>query len=279
MTTIAARLPKINWNQDFKRHWNGGNPAATHAFNALSFLFPQAERFFVEVVREVAAGIDLEANPELREEVNGFIAQELTHARQHTHYNAVLRRQGYDNVAEALVASLQEHANRNFTTLTKLAAVCAYEHYTAILGNYVLCNPEVLRSAQPDMALIWGWHGAEETEHKSVCFDLYQAAGGRWLRRITIYLLVTANFNRMFWRLYCSQLHRDGCFKPSRFPGTLGQALRFFFGWRGVGWHLLGYGVQYLSWRFHPWRQDNREELLEWLSANHARLRHLNGER
>ena len=191
----------------------------------------------------------------------------------------MLRRQGYENVAAPLVARLQERANRHFTTLTKLAVVCAYEHYTAILGNYVLCNPQVLRAAQPDMALIWGWHGAEETEHKSVCFDLYRAAGGRWLRRVTIYLLVTANFHRMFWRLYCSQLHRDGCFKPSRFPGTVGQVLRFLFGWRGVGWHLFGYGVAYVSWHFHPWRQDNRGKLLEWLSVNDARLRRLSRER
>jgi len=93
MTSIAARVPRINWNKDFKRHWNGGNPAATHAFNALSFLFPQAERFFVEVVREAAVGVDLESDPELREAIKGFIAQELIHSRQHAHYNAVLGRQ------------------------------------------------------------------------------------------------------------------------------------------------------------------------------------------
>jgi predicted metal-dependent hydrolase len=245
----------------------------------LSFLFPQAEQFFVEVVREVALQVDLQSIPELREGINGFVAQESIHSRQHTYYNAVLRRQGYDNVAEALITRLQEHARRHFSPLTKLAVVCAYEHYTAILGNYILCNPEILKSAQPDMALIWGWHGAEETEHKSVCFDLYRVAGGRWLRRIAIYLLVTANFNRMFWRLYFTQLHRDGCFKPSRFFATLTHVLRFFFGRRAVGWHLCAYGIQYLSPHFHPWRRDNREKLREWLSANHTRLRQLNRER
>ncbi len=277
--TIAARVPKIDWSQGFNRHWNGGNPTVTHAFNALSFLFPQAERFFIEVVREVTASVDLESNPALGEGIEGFIAQESIHSHQHAHYNAVLRRQGYENVAEALVARLQEHSRLHFSPLTKLAVVCAYEHYTAILGNYILCNPQVLQQAQPDMALIWGWHGAEETEHKSVCFDLYRAAGGGWLRRIVFFSLVTANFTRMFGRLYFSLLHRDECFKPPRFLGTVGQALRFFFSQRGVGWHIIGNGLRYLGPQFHPWQQDNRGKLHAWLSANHTRLRQVDHER
>jgi predicted metal-dependent hydrolase len=273
MSTIAARVPEIDWSVDFDRHWNGGNPPATHAFNALSFLFPEAEKYFVEVVREVAAAVELEADPTFAGQVKGFVAQESIHRQQHVHYNAVLRRQGYRNVAERMVSRLQEESRRYFSPLTKLAVVCAYEHYTAILGNYILCHPQVLEAAQPHMALIWGWHGAEETEHKAVCFDLYRAAGGGWLRRVGVFLLVTANFNVMFGRLYFSLLHHDGCLKPARLLATLCEALRFFFGRRGVGWHLVGHGLRYLSPRFHPWRQDNRGKLNAWLSANQARLR------
>ena len=273
MTSISARTPEIDWSRGFNRHWNDGNPAATHAFNALSFLFPQAERFFIEVVRKAVAGIDLGVNPPLGGAVRGFIAQESNHSRQHAHYNAVLRRQGYENVAEALIARLQAQSTRHFSTLTQLAIVCAYEHYTAILGNYILCNPRVLKSAPADMALIWGWHGAEETEHKAVCFDLYRAAGGGWLRRVILFILVTANFTRMFGRLYFSLLHRDGCLKPARLLRTVGQALRFFFNRSGVGWHLIGFGFHYLDPRFHPWRQDNRGKLNAWLAANQTRLR------
>lgn len=52
MTTLTARVPIVDWSQGFDRHWNGGNAAATHAFNTLSFLFPQGERFFIEVARK-----------------------------------------------------------------------------------------------------------------------------------------------------------------------------------------------------------------------------------
>ena len=66
MTTITARIPQVDWSKGFERHWNGGDPAVTHAFNALSFLFPQAEKFFIEVAREVARRIATDGNPELQ---------------------------------------------------------------------------------------------------------------------------------------------------------------------------------------------------------------------
>lgn len=272
MTTIFASVPQIDWTHGFDRHWNGGIPAVTHAFNALSFLFPQAERFFIEVAREVVRGLDTRT-PELECAVNGFMAQESTHAHQHHHYNTILESQGFANVVQSFVHRLQDQSRRDFSPLTRLAIVCGYEHYTAILGNFVLTNPQVLRSAESDMALIWGWHAAEETEHKAVCFDLYQAAGGGWFRRDLVFLLVTLNFSLMFGRLYASLLSRDGCLTPSRLLRTLRQAMSFFFGLSGIAWHLMGYGVRYLSPWFHPWNHDNRSKLQAWLSAHQYRLR------
>lgn len=273
MTTMTARIPKIDWNQGFERHWNGGNPAATHAFNALSFLFPQAERFFVQIAREVIASLDTTDNPELADAVQGFIAQESTHSHQHSQYNAILEAQGFENVVHDYVEKFQERSRRDFSPLTNLAIVCGYEHYTAILGNYVLSNPGVLKTAVPEMALIWGWHSAEEVEHKAVCFDLYRAAGGSSLKRILVYVFITLNFSYMFGRLYSSMLYRDGCLKPSRLLKTSWQSLKFFYGRTGVMWHMLFHGFRYLSPWFHPWNQDNRNKLNNWLSTHATRLR------
>ena len=272
MTAISARVPQVDWDKGFDRHWNGGNPVVTHTFNALSFLFPQAERFFIDVAREVFHRLDTTGNPGLAQAVTRFIAQESTHSHHHTQYNAILEKQGFENVVYRFVCRLQERTHRDFSSLTKLAIVCGYEHYTAILGNYILSNPQVLKPASPDMALVWGWHCAEETEHKAVCFDLYQAAGGGWLRRVLVFFLVTLNFSRMFGGLYFSLLHRDGCLRPSKLGETAQQSLRFFFGRSGVIWDLLLHGFRYLSPWFHPWDQDNRSKLQTWLSVNQARL-------
>jgi len=271
-TMINARVPRIDWSKGFPRRWNADNAAATHAFNAVSFLFPQGERYFIDVAREVARGVDWARDPELARAVAGFIGQESMHARQHSQYNAVLERQGFANIVHAYIARLEAIGNRHFSPLTRLAVVCAYEHFTAILGNFILRNPEVLAAAAPDMALVWGWHSAEETEHKAVCFDLYRRAGGGWLRRSLAFALVCLNFNVLFWSLYFNMLHRDSCLAPSRLAATAAQSARFFFGATGVLWHLLFYSLSYFSPRFHPWNQDNRRELQDWLRVNAPRL-------
>ncbi|HEX8987865.1 MAG TPA: metal-dependent hydrolase [Rhodocyclaceae bacterium] len=273
MIPITPRMPEIDWGATFARHWLGGSPARTHGFNALSFLFPQAERFFIEVAREVMAEMEGRVEPKLRRAVMAFIVQEATHTRQHGQYNAILRAQGYENVVYRFVEDLQEESRRHASPLTRLAVVCGYEHYTAILGNYVLSDPSVLASAEPRMALIWGWHSAEETEHKGVCFDLYRAAGGGWLRRVLVFLLVTVNFNVMYFRLYLSLLRRDGRLRPRSLAHTASDSIRFFFGPHGVGWQLLLHGVRYLRPSFHPWQHDNREKLARWLAANREQLR------
>jgi predicted metal-dependent hydrolase len=273
MASITARIPQIDWDKGFDRNWYGGNAAATHAFNALSFLFPQGERFFIDVAHEVARTLDLTNDPDLGKAIKGFIAQESVHNYQHTRYNEVLQAQGFENVTHKYVLRLQERSRRSVSPLARLAVVAAYEHYTAVLGNYILSNPQVLEPAQPDMALVWGWHSAEETEHKAACFDLYRAAGGGWVRRVLVFLLVTMNFCLMFNRLYLSLLWRDGCLRSDRILKTIGQALQFFFGRSGVGWYLVRDGLRYLSPSFHPWNQDNRKKMQSWLAANQAKLR------
>jgi len=270
---VTARVPIIDWHSGFDRHWNGGDPPATHAFNALSFLFPDAERFFIEVVREVLPQVQLVRRNDLESAVKVFIAQESAHSQQHAQYNAVLEQQGYENVVATFVTALQRQSRERSSPLTRLAIVCAYEHFTAILGNFLLGRPQVLSSAPSAMALVWGWHSAEETEHKAVCFDLYQAAGGGWLRRVVAFLAATLYFNLMFSRLYVSMLKRDGCFHRKNLITTMAQSCRFFFGFSGVGWHLIRYGFHYLSPTFHPWRQDNRGKLRDWLDANRHNLR------
>jgi predicted metal-dependent hydrolase len=254
----------VDWGAGFARHWNGGDPVATHFFNALSFLFPRGERFFVEQAR--AFGGD-------RPEVRGFVAQEAIHARQHALYNTVLEAQGYENVSDDLARRLEERAYRVFAPLTRLAVVCAYEHYTAALGDFVLRDPRALEQAPPQMQLIWGWHAAEETEHKDVCFDLYRAAGGGWRRRVLVFMLVTMNFSRLFWRLYLDLLRRDGCFSGSRFLPTVCTMLRVLIGTGGVGWPMLGAIARYFSPWFHPWQRNNRAAMQAWLERNQSRLR------
>lgn len=75
------------------RHWNGGDAFKTHLFDAMSVLFPDGERFFIDSVRQFRDRID---DPVLNEQIRGFIGQEGHHSREHLEYSQRLCDLGYD---------------------------------------------------------------------------------------------------------------------------------------------------------------------------------------
>jgi predicted metal-dependent hydrolase len=273
MSSITARVPIVDWNKGFHKHWNGGDVSATHAFDVLSFMFPQGEKFFIKVAKEVSQQNKALLTQSLKEDLQEFILQEAMHTGYHESYNQILQQHGYKNGAYNFIEYLDRMAKKYLAPIHKLAIVCAWEHYTAILGGYLLKNPMVLNNAPLQMRLIWHWHAAEETEHKAVCFDLYKQVGGSWLMRVSAFLQVSINFILIFSCLYCSMLWRDGSFRVKRLPKTLYQSARFFWGRKGVGWYVLVHGLKYLSPHFHPWQQNNKDLLQAWLAENDHHLK------
>src|SRR5271165_1118611 len=75
------------------RDWYRGDLHLTTFWNALSLLFPEGERFFVESVRRYKDRID---DPALREAVDAFIGQEAMHGKAHRAFNELVRSRGLD---------------------------------------------------------------------------------------------------------------------------------------------------------------------------------------
>lgn len=273
MSNIQPRVPDIDWSKGFDPHWCNGSPAITHWFNAVSFMFPVGEQYFHETAREVAKSIDLSNNPRLAQEVRDFTVQESMHAAQHRQYNKVLAAQGFENVVEPSIVWWINMGLRFLSPLTNLAAVCAYEHYTAILAEHMLGTPAKWMKSAPDMALFWGWHAAEETEHKAVCFDLYVAAGGGWLRRASMFIAVSFTFYFLFFmRAYLYLLRKDRELRPQK-RGTTVTLKHASFALRGPVGFAFAAVMDYLRPGFHPWQRDNRALMEAWLRNNEARLR------
>ena len=273
MAEITARIPNIDWDKGFERHWNGGDPVSTHFFNALSFSFPQGERLFIDVVRRASRHPDLQISDELRKDIKCFIMQEALHTKHHEYYNNILEEQGYKNIIYDLVEKMNDKANKHLSSLSQLAVVSAYEHYTAIMSDYLLSNPWLLEKSPKPMLLIWLWHAVEETEHKAVCYDLYVQAGGGFFRRIFYFAIVSVGFVASFYYLYFSMLKRDGWCKIKALPRTLFRLSKLLFGRKGLGWHLLLHSLKYFSPTFHPWDDDNKELREKWLNENNASLK------
>lgn len=273
MSSITPRVPLIDWSKGFDRHWCGDSAAMTHWYNAMSFLFPYGENFFRDTVLEVSKTLDLSAQPELQRAVRDFVAQESLHAAQHEHYNAVLAAQGFDNVAEHSMRWWRTFAERFLSPLSRLAVVCTYEHYTAVLAENLLSSPKRWMQKSPDMALFWGWHAAEEAEHKAVAFDVYQAAGGGWLRRVFWFFMASLGLNVLFFgRQYLYMMRKDGSMRVQKVAATVGSkhARRAFLG--PVGFDVRA-ALSFVRPSFHPWQRDNRAPMQAWFKANEARLR------
>ena len=54
----------------------------------------------------------------------------------------------------------------------------AFEHFTAIISSVLLEHPELFDETHPDLRAMLYWHFVEETEHKSVSYDVFVDASG-----------------------------------------------------------------------------------------------------
>ena len=89
---IKPRQPEFALPSPWLRHWHGGDAFKSHFFDAMSLLFPDGERFFIDAVR---AYRDQVTDPQQQAQIRGFIGQEAHHSREHQHYSEALRESGY----------------------------------------------------------------------------------------------------------------------------------------------------------------------------------------
>lgn len=189
--TIKARATRFDLT-DTPSHWVPGHPYATHTLDTMHAVLPPAERWFVDVYRDALPYV---TDDTLRDDVLGFIAQETTHAKAHDRGLEHLARHGIDVRREVAWADrarerLRARGKRLPASVQRrllhaeLAAIAAGEHYTAFLGDWILDSPQLdLIGADPVMLDLLRWHGAEEVEHRSVAFDLYQHVHGGYVLR------------------------------------------------------------------------------------------------
>lgn len=263
MTTLVVRRLLIDLEKPFDRHWCGGDAFRTALLNALSMSFPFGEQFFIDSVRNGFKALPPERQEQFREEVQGFVGQEATHRRVHGLFNAHLEKQGLVNGweprARKRLKLLEGEDARHWVAIT-----AANEHFTAILADWLLRNHDVLDGSDERFKTMWLWHSAEESEHKSTAFDLYQALGGtyewriKWFRRTTVFFLSDA------LRQTISNLRQDGTlWKWS----TWKNAADFLFGKRGLIRQTYRPWREYLRRDFHP-NQHESGLSRRWLEDN-----------
>lgn len=240
-------------------HVSGG-PIFTAFLNTFSIVLPVGERFFINSVRVYRDDI---SDPELKKAVTAFIGQEAMHGREHEEYNAALFARApiapkFEKFVLGLLNGVSKYAPKSFG----LSATIALEHFTALLADSVLSIPEVTEGADPKYTALWKWHALEETEHKAVAFDVWEAVMGKGFRAYSIrsFGLVTATI--IFWTLVVPVM-----LEVIRTEGKLSDTkgwknfFRYTFGDIGILRKQLGNYFDYFRPDFHPWDHDNREYL------------------
>lgn len=258
---IKARQPSITLPHPWLRHWHGDNAFKSHFFDAMSLLFPDGERFFIDSVRHFR---DQAADPLLQKQIGGFIGQEAHHSREHDRYSEALRHSGYDlDYLERRLKRRLAFVRKHLPPKVHLASTVAVEHFTAIMADAILQNPHWLAGAEPSMAKLWRWHALEESEHKAVAFDLYQqVCGSVWLRRRAM-LHSTLYFTLDTFKGLVHMLKRDGLLWNWR---VWRDGLAWLWGSRGILRPLVRTYLDFYKRDFHPWQHDNMQVILQYRS-------------
>jgi uncharacterized protein len=263
MTELVVRRLLVDMQSPIARHWCGGDAFRTAFFNALSMSFPVGEQFFIDSVRAGFQALPPEQQARFEHEIQGFVGQEATHRRLHGLFNEHLERQGLVNAWAPRSIERQKQL-QGMDPRAGVAITAAYEHFTALLADWLLRHPQALGDTEPRLATMWLWHSAEESEHKSTAFDLYRALGGDHEWRVTWFRRITTVFLRDVIGQTLRNLWRDGSFWHWR---TWTGAARFLFGREGLIRCVYRPWRAYLGADFHPSQQDS-SEARRWLAEH-----------
>jgi predicted metal-dependent hydrolase len=265
MTELVVRRLLIDLQTPFAARWCGGDAFRSAFFNALSMSFPVGEQYFIDSVRRGLQALPDDKRQDLAPEVQAFIGQEATHRRLHSLFNAHLEQQGLHNgIAARAAARIRRQAG--YDLRNHVAGTAATEHFTALFADWLLRHPEVLDGAEPRLKLLWQWHSAEESEHRSTAFDVYQRLGGSHLWRVRVFRYVSVVFLVDVLLQTLHNLWRGGSWWHAR---------TWLSGWRvlmsrdGLLRGNFGGWRAYTDRGFHPRQLDDRLSR-EWLQA-HAR--------
>ncbi|MEM7541644.1 MAG: metal-dependent hydrolase [Pseudomonadota bacterium] len=182
---ITIRAFNFEFPDDLDPNWVPDNPARSHLFNGLSLTMPYLEPYLIksnQAAMKALADID---EPRLLEDMRGFNGQEARHYQCHRKMNELLKSNGYAELAEVeekMQASFERLAKRNLRT--QLAYNAGFECMTNGFTTWLINKRRKLfLNASPHISSFWLMHMVEETEHKTVAYDVYMAYSGAFWPR------------------------------------------------------------------------------------------------
>jgi len=199
------RKVRFDWSHT-PVHWVPGDPFSTHMLNVFHLLLPACERWFIQAISEAEPLVD---DPKLKAAIKPFIEQESWHAWAHQMVLQHLAEQGIDTtpytdkLQEWLSKLGKQHPGwptvlQRWSLYRRLAVAAALEPFNTALGQWLIQNRALdCAGADQTMLDLLRWHGAEEIEHRSLVFDVYQNVCGNYAVRALTMFSTAPTFS--FW--------------------------------------------------------------------------------
>jgi predicted metal-dependent hydrolase len=275
---LQSRAVAFDWT-DLPVHYLPQEPFATHFCNVMHLVQPAGEEFIVDVFKKA---LPLIRDDQLRLDVQGFIAQENMHSQSHAGVAAHLCASGIDispftdQVRWLFAIVLGDRPRwskrrQDGWLLDRVSLVAAIEHYTAIMGDWILNTPQLdALGGNPVMLDLLRWHGAEEVEHKAVAFDVMKHLQAGYFRQVRTQIIVTSLMPVLWARGIRFMYSVD----PDLPPGTKPRWRDWFNasrrGLTPAPWSFIRAVCAYYRRSFHPSQLGGVERALEYLAVSPA---------
>ena len=194
---FPARSVGFDVPADLALVWHPSMPELACAANSISLLMPYVEPYLVRSIRAVVAELD----EPLRTRTQGYLKQELAHHVQHRRFNDVLAAQCPSvRRLEGLMRRTYGWLGRRRSRRFNVAFAAGSETLAFGIARWVDGNVGTLfDGADPDAAGLYLWHLAEEVEHKTAAFDVFEATDGSRRRyaaatAVSLALLIAFSF-------------------------------------------------------------------------------------
>jgi uncharacterized protein len=252
MSQITVRPKNFDFPEQIDRYWCGNNLFKTHFFNSITLLFPDGERFMLWAIKSKLQQIN---DPQLKQEMMSFIGQEAQHAQQHEKFWHNLRQQGYefDTYLRFLKFFLFNICKNRLNTKFQLAMVAGVENFTSVVAELIL-EEDLFSDSDSKLRELFEWHSAEEIEHKTVAYDVFQTTTKSYLIRL-LGMIIAYVFVLGFIGLgLFMMLYQDKKLLNFRMWQEMAQFLlikeKFAF-------RVILKSLEYLRINFHPSQKDN----------------------
>lgn len=265
---ITTREVHVDFEKALRENakWHSDDIVISHFFSGLQATFPEGERFFIDAARDVRDKHKDKLPEHLLQQIKDFIQQEAYHGQAHDAWCQALINLGFSRIKDfdEELRKIRLDAKRDVPAMFRLSLTSAVEHYTASLAHLFLRKREFLDGANAPFRHVMLYHSLEEVEHKAVCYDLYNAAGGRYSLRVFGLFLATLLIAYEARKRHIYLLKKSG---EWNFKNRL-KALKLVWGLDGIVINLIPYTLRYLKPNFHPWDSDERKALDQRYSAD-----------